>query len=109
METKSSATKIEEVKRSMKFDNCFTVANTSYNGGLSLLWNQDLDLSTHTYSTWHINAMIKGFENQNQCITKFYGHLETSKRERSWSLLKLLNLGNNEAWFCLEEFNEITS
>lgn len=38
-----------------------------------------------------------------------YGHPKTNKREETWKLLRLLNIGDHESWLVLGDFNEITS
>lgn len=73
----------------MNFENCFTVDTSGLQGGLALIWNQGLDLSIQSYSTWHNSAKLSMPDNQCK-LTMFYGHPKTSKREGSSNLLKML-------------------
>lgn len=41
-------------------------------------------------------------------LTCFYGHPDTTKRESSWNLLKILKPSNSLHWICIGDFNEIT-
>lgn len=65
MMTKCNYSKMEKIRRSLRFENCFTMASVCSSGGLALLWSQDLDLTIQTYSAWLINVLIKGIENSN--------------------------------------------
>lgn len=40
-------------------------------------------------------------------FTSFYGHPEALKRNSNWDLLSMLKPKNDEAWFCVGDFNEI--
>lgn len=109
VETKCSNTKMKKIRRIIKFDNYFSIVSLGLSGGLTLLWCQNLDLNIQTYSNWHISTIVNGLDCSTKCnITCFYRHLEASKRESSWSLLKHLKPSNNEPWFCFRDFNEIT-
>lgn len=97
---------MESIKRKLQFNYCFSVDRSGTNGGLALLWNQNLDLSVSSYSHWHISAQIKGLYSHDQCLfIGFYGHPETAKRAGNWSLLSRLQLNNNRDWFCFGDFN----
>ena len=61
-------------------------------------------------SLWYIDALID-YDNSDEVwrFTRFYGHLETNKREETWTLLESLKHNNQIPWFCIGDFNEITS
>ena len=40
---------------------------------------------------------------------RFYGHLDTNKREETWTSLESLKLSSNLPWLCLGGYNEIVS
>ena len=42
-------------------------------------------------------------------FTGFYGHLDVTKRQESWELLKVLNNFSPTPWVCIGDFNEIIS
>ena len=61
-------------------------------------------------SHWYINALIDYDNNDGVWrFTRFYGHPETNKREETWTLLESLKHNNQIPWFCIGDFNEITS
>lgn len=92
METKCNTVQMDTVKRRLHFDNCFVMDSLGRNGGLALLWKQEFYVIIQSYSRWHVNALVKDINsNLSYTAIRFYGHLETSKRELSWSLLKLLH------------------
>ncbi|XP_073019456.1 uncharacterized protein [Primulina eburnea] len=78
-------------------------------GGLILFWKATLDVSIHSYSSGHIDCLVKHFE---KCwrFTRFYGNPEVSKRYLSWKLLWRL-FGNQDRrgvpWLVRGDFNEI--
>lgn len=72
------------------------------------MWNHDLDIQLCNFTRWHISALIKQKHNGNsQMFTRYYGHPETSKMERSWNLLKHLKSEITMPWICMGVFNEI--
>lgn len=110
METRNNYSRMDSVKRRIAMENCFTIHSLGLSDdGLALLWPADVDLTILSYSNWHITAQIQGIDNIFECyFIGFYGHFEASKRHNSWDLLRLLKLANDEALFCVGEFNEIT-
>ena len=61
-------------------------------------------------SHWYIDALID-YDNNEEVwrFTRFYGHLETNKREETWTLLESLKHNNQIPCLCVGDFNEITS
>ena len=61
-------------------------------------------------SHWYIDALID-YDNSDEAwrFTRFYGHPETNEREETWTLLKSLKHNNQIPWFCIRDFNEITT
>ena len=65
-------------------------------------------MDVQTYSPRHIDAIITEDDgNKKWQFTRFYGHLETSKREESWRLLVNLSTSSDLPWVCMRDFNEI--
>lgn len=73
-------------------DNVFTFESMGSKGGLVLLWKYAYQLEIQNYSQHHIAAKISAPLIES-CwkLTGFYGHLEVSKQEKGWSLLRFLS------------------
>jgi len=66
-------------------------------------------VEVQTFSPRHIDAIITEDEgNKKWCFTGFYGHHETSKREKFWTLLVNLSTRSELPWVCMGDFNEIS-
>lgn len=99
---------MEEVRRSLRFDNCFTVDSVGSSGGIALLWKEGWKVEVTSFTRWHINARIKDDGGStNWQFTGFYGHPDTMKRNSSWELLKILKPCPPIPWLCAGDFNEI--
>ena len=61
-----------------------------------------------SYSSGHIDAIVSEEQGMKKWrFTGFYGHLETSKRGESWTMLEDLSRWSNLLWVCMGDFNEI--
>lgn len=82
MKTKLCINKMERIRIKVGFNNMFVVDCVGRSGGLSLLWNNELNLEIQNYNCRHINATIKtdgvvsGWK-----FTSFYGHSKATKRQ----------------------------
>lgn len=72
------------------FDCCFCVPCTGKSGGLILLWNKISDVSIDSFSSGHIDAVVK-YQLGMWRFTGFYGNPIPSKRQASWELLRRLS------------------
>ena len=105
-ETKLDRDGFRRLKRKLDFQLGFEVPRVGLGGGLALLWRDNVDIDVQTSSPYHIDALI----NQNGVIwhfTRFYGHLETSRRGESWDLMRQLHASHSLPWFLIGDFNEI--
>ena len=61
-------------------------------------------------SHWYIDALID-YDNSDEVwrFKRFFGHLETNKREETWTLLRSLKHNNQIPWLWIGDFNVITS
>lgn len=109
IETKCNKHKMEYIRRSLQFDNYFTVESIGANGGLALLWNQDVSLQILSFTRWHIHAIIQTGEFPYCYVFGFYDQPYGSKRESSWDLLQLIKPTTNSHWLCFGDFNKITN
>ena len=107
METKVDKVVLERIGRIIQFSNLFVVPRHNTRGGLALYWPTDMNVDVQTFSANHIDVIIDLGANNTWRFTGFYGDLETTNRESSWSLLRLLSHRFNLPWVIIRDFNEI--
>lgn len=90
METKKKRSYLEKIICRLKFDNLFIVPRWHQNGGLALLWKEQLDLHIRSFSPHHIEAVVNPGIDDAWHFTSFYGAPEAANREDSWTLLRHL-------------------
>ena len=77
METKLRASKMKMLKVKLGYDNVFAVNCVGHNGGLDLLWREEVCMDIQNYSKSHINAKVKIGEHMHPWkYTGFYGNLD---------------------------------
>uniref|UniRef100_A0A2N9IPV8 Reverse transcriptase domain-containing protein n=1 Tax=Fagus sylvatica TaxID=28930 RepID=A0A2N9IPV8_FAGSY len=81
---------------------------TGTGGGLALMWKEGWQVSVHSSSVAHIDAIIQCRGSLDWHLTGFYGNPESSKRDDSWTLLRRLKRYDNLPWLVIGDFNEIT-
>ena len=110
METKRKNHEMEWLRSRWKFDNCFTVDGSGRGGGLALLWIREAGVEVLSFSKYHIDVKMEAeMEGGSWRFTGFYGDPETSKRYKSWELLRQLKQAYRLPWLCAGDFNEIIS
>ena len=73
-----------------------------------ILWSSKVDVSVLSFSKSHIHVQIgNGSNGVPWQFTRFYGNPETSKRNESWQLLKVLKEQFKLPWLRAGDFNEI--
>ncbi|KAL8474361.1 hypothetical protein ACS0TY_030994 [Phlomoides rotata] len=105
-ETLASASRLEDVRLSLNFPNCFTVACNGRSGGLALLWNNNVACSLLSYSMNHIDMEVMEGTVISR-ITGYYGFSERNRRHMSWSLLKQLACVSSLPWVIIGDFNDL--
>ncbi|CAM8911363.1 unnamed protein product [Rhodiola kirilowii] len=105
IETKIHSSRWEWLKFHLGFRNCFAVERRGLAGGLALLWNEEIDVSIQNYSSFHIDANVRGEEEFR--ATLFYGAPVVSSRLFSWALLRRLHSLSNRPWMVFGDFNEV--
>ena len=65
-------------------------------------------VEVQSYSKSHIDVVI-GHDKVDRRwkLIGFYGDLETSKRQRSWELLRNIKGSSTLPWLCIGDFNKI--
>ncbi|CAM8951095.1 unnamed protein product [Rhodiola kirilowii] len=81
IETKLDRRIWESLKVQLGFEYCFAVDQRGLAGGLALLWNRDIDVSIQNFSSFHIDATVRGEEEFR--ATLFYGDSVVSRRTMS--------------------------
>ena len=78
-------------------------------GGLALLWSNDVCVKLQTYDKFHIDVMVVDFVlgAERWRFTGFYSEARRELQHRSWDCLQFLNSQSNAPWLCAGDFNEI--
>ena len=77
-ETWSTKEHMEHIKLKLNFNGLFTVTNEAKGGGLALMWKNNSDVWVDSFSSYHIDAIIKGGTEDAWRLTGFYGEPKTS-------------------------------
>ena len=98
---------MERIKFKLNFNGLFTVTNEARGGGLALMWKNSSDVWVDSFSSYHIDAIIKGDTEDAWRLTRFYGELKTSIWNEGWNMLHMLGSKPKLPWCCLGDFNEL--
>ena len=79
LETWSNEEYLEKVCCYLYFNSKLVVQSNKKGGGLVLFWNDDFNVSVKSYSSSHIDAIIKVGAEDAWRLTGVYGALETQK------------------------------
>lgn len=110
METKLHCDVMSRLKHELGYTHGVSSSSDGNSGDLALLWKPETEVQTCKYSRWYIDAFVDCENNGDLWrLIRFYGHLDTSKREKTWTLLESLSGISKLPWLCIGDFNEITS
>ena len=98
---------MEHIKLKLNFDGLFTMTNEAKGGGLALMWKNSSDVWIDSFSSYHIDAIIKGGTEEAWRLTGFYGEPETTIQSEGWNMLRMLGSKPKLSWCCFEDFNEL--
>ncbi|TYH10966.1 hypothetical protein ES288_A07G220900v1 [Gossypium darwinii] len=88
-------------------EGCLAVNANGKSGGLVMMWKESDKVKVQTYSSNHIDSIIK-LENDNPIrFTGFYGNAEPNKRQCSWNMLRRVGQSVAEKWIIGGDFNAI--
>ena len=108
METKINEEKAVSVRDKCNFSHSWVVPSAGRSGGLALFWKDGIEVEILDADHSHIDTLVKGGVSMNWWhLTGFYGAPETSRREESWALLKLIRDRSTLPWLVVGDFNEI--
>lgn len=102
METKLSKEEMTNKKYMLGFIKGLIVASNGSKGGLALLWKKEVIVDVKTFGLWHIDVEVGEANGSGKWrFTRFYGQLDTSKREETWRILEGLGTHNYLPWLCI--------
>lgn len=64
METMANQKKMQALKNKVGFYCLFTLDSVGHNGGLAVMWKEDIEVSVNDYSKNHIDAQVRLVENE---------------------------------------------
>ena len=108
LETRLEVKNLDPLRIKLGFHGVVGVDRTGTGGGLALIWKEGWQVSVHSSSIAHIDAIIQCRGSLDWHLTGFYGNPESSKRDDSWTLLRRLKRYDNLPWLVIGDFNEIT-
>ncbi|KAL9668447.1 hypothetical protein QQ045_002830 [Rhodiola kirilowii] len=100
LETKINKRKCESIRVQLGFQHYFCVPANGKSGGLSLLWQSEIEVCISNYSFYHIDFIIKA--DKVFRATLFYGCPRSHLRHHSWDLLRKLKTLSDLPWCVFE-------
>uniref|UniRef100_A0A2N9GDA6 Reverse transcriptase domain-containing protein n=1 Tax=Fagus sylvatica TaxID=28930 RepID=A0A2N9GDA6_FAGSY len=107
METRLELKNVESLRVKSGMQSSMVVERIGTGGGLALLWRDEVQIVVHSHSIAHIDITIRIRGYRDWHFTGFYGNLETSKRDDSWTLLRRLHRNDDLPWLVMGDFNEL--
>ena len=90
IETLCSRNKLERIKIQLSYDGLFFVDRVGQSGGLALLWKATSNVNLLQFATNFIDVEVEVPDLGKWRLTGYYGYPESSRRRKSWDLLRLL-------------------
>jgi endonuclease/exonuclease/phosphatase family metal-dependent hydrolase len=76
-------------------------------GGLTLYWDESLDVLIHSFSHSHIDVSVRDTSvGQDWRATFVHGDPRVQNRHRVWSKLRHISAGVSGPWIVIGDFNE---
>ena len=105
-ETKANVSRMDDVKRYLKFDNKSVVEAKGSAGGLCLLWKNGLSIKEVEFNKNLITVKVNDFL-LDWLLVGFYGLPYYSKKKKAWGNLFALLESHEGPWACIGDFNFI--
>lgn len=107
LETQVHEVRVEGLKNTLGFDNCFAVSSLDRSGGLGFFWNNSTRVQFLPFSQYHIDTIITedGFDPWR--LTCVYGEAQVPERHKTWAVLKFIKATSPLPWVCIGDFNEV--
>lgn len=110
METRAPEGRIENIRRRLKFQNCFCVEARGKSGGLALFWTDEVQVQIMSSSQNIIHTSV--LVNSSGVLfdsSYVYGNPTFQQRRGLWSRLLAQQIDKHVPWCCLGDFNELLS
>ncbi|XP_050211620.1 uncharacterized protein LOC126661796 [Mercurialis annua] len=107
-ETKLDKTRIDNMFRSVGFENSIIVNSRGRSGGVALGWSDSIKMELRSCSDNYIDVNVRWFTGDKTWrVTGFYGFPKDCEKVKSWELLNCLFHEQHDAWIIGGDFNEI--
>ncbi|PPD97292.1 hypothetical protein GOBAR_DD05683 [Gossypium barbadense] len=88
-------------------EGCLAVNAIGKSGGLFMMWKEGTKVEIKNYSNNHIDSLIHLENDKVICFTRFYGNVDSNKRQSSWDMLRKIGKSVKEKWIIEGDFNAI--
>lgn len=107
IETLCSRNKLERLKIQLGYDGLFVVERVARSSRLALLWKATSTVNLLQFATNFIDAKVEVPDLGKWRLIGFYGYPVSSRRKKSWDLLRLLATSSSLPWLCIGDFNDL--
>jgi hypothetical protein len=109
-ETKASVQRIDTIKESLGFVECFCVEANGSAGGLALFWKKGVELEVVHSDHQVISALIYSDPpSSTWLLNVIHGPLERKMRKGFWSFMESIIKAFSGPWLIIGDFNSICS
>lgn len=108
-ETLAHHNKVEEVRKVVGYNGCFSINRIGRSGGVTILWKNSLDCVITSYSKNHINMEVKDEKRGNWRINEFYGMPKRADRKNSWDLIQSIYASSNHPLCLIGDINDMVT
>lgn len=106
-ETFCDENKLNGIKNSLGYFDCFIVPNRGDSGGLAFLSKKEGIAHLIGSHNQYIDVEIRMDGEEAYRITSYYGIVDRNRRHESWALLCHLSSLLNLPWLILGDFNDL--
>jgi hypothetical protein len=99
--------KAESLRRRLGFDEMLVAVSDGRSGGLVLLWNKDITVTSKKVEKNFIDIHINENGESGWRLTGSYGEPSSDKKYLSWEYIRSLHDDIDLPWILMGDFNEI--
>ncbi|XP_050222506.1 uncharacterized protein LOC126672595 [Mercurialis annua] len=107
VETKNQVNKIISLKKRLRFQSHFAIDPIGLSGGMSILWNHDLELSIQQYDSFYIVTSLVDHTSFSFDVVSCYLSTKQSTRDGQLQALQLLRSKLQGDFIFVGDFNDI--
>ena len=107
METRLDKEGFDKLYSNLQYQNKVIVKHPDLNGGLALLWKNDIKMEVVNYTANHVLAKIMEEDGFMWYMIGFYWWPDAQQKFKSWKLLAHLKNFLDGPWLCVGDFNAI--